>query len=114
MYVRVNRIGVMASGWDRRGRRRQPGQERGLRPLYPELPPSWLSRVIRVAMPAERWTVLDHLVAAVRPDAGTGARAAGQVLMHLMDGAGHAAPRAAWLDFERDKGLRLLRASRAA
>ena len=32
----------MALKRDRRGRRRQIGQERGLRPLYPELPPSWL------------------------------------------------------------------------
>jgi len=65
-------------------------------------------------MPLPHWTVLDDLVATVRPAAGTGARAAGQVLMDLMGQAGHVVPRTAWLDFERDKGLRLLRASRAA
>jgi hypothetical protein len=65
-------------------------------------------------MPVARWTEFDDLVATVRQQAGTGARAAGHVLMDLMDQTGREAPRAAWLDFERDKARRLLRASRAA
>jgi hypothetical protein len=64
-------------------------------------------------MPVERWVELDDLVGAARPEAGTGARAAGAVLMDLL-AAGREAPRADWLDFERDKARRLLRASRAA
>jgi hypothetical protein len=65
-------------------------------------------------MPVERWAELDDLVGAARPEAGTGARAAGAVLMDLLDRAGRETPRADWLDFERDKARRLLRASRAA
>ena len=65
-------------------------------------------------MPAERWTQLDDLVASARHAASTGARAAVQVLMALMEQAGGEAPRASWLDFERDKALRLLRTNRAA
>jgi hypothetical protein len=34
--------------------------------------------------------------------------------MDLLDRAGRETPRADWLDFERDKARRLLRASRAA
>src|SRR5262249_5155739 len=95
---------------DSRGRRRTPGQERGLRPLFPELPGQWLSRAIRIAMPGASWAELDALTAAAQAGATTGARAAGQVLMALMaahervDGpAGH------WLDFEREKGPRTAR-----
>jgi hypothetical protein len=65
-------------------------------------------------MPVERWTQFDDLLATVRHEASTGARAAGQVLMALMEEEGGEAPRASWLDFERDKALRLLRANRAA
>src|SRR5262245_21437522 len=99
---------------DRQGRRRRLGQERGLRPLYPELPPGWLSRAIRVSMPVERWAAFDDFVATVRHEAATAARATGHALMDLMDHAGREAPRASWLDFERDKGLRLLRGGQAA
>jgi hypothetical protein len=99
---------------DRWGRRRGAGQERGLRPLYPELPPSWISRALRVSMPAVRWAEFDDLVAGARDEAGTGARAAGHVLMDLMDRAHPEPGRADWLDFERDKALRLLGTSRAA
>jgi hypothetical protein len=99
---------------DSRGRRRADGQERGLRPLYPGLPPGWRSRALRIALPDRRWREFDALVARARSTAPSEARAAGEVLMGLMDAAGrHPAPH--WLDWEREKTLRLLReADRAA
>jgi len=48
---------------DRLGRRRQPGQHRGLRPLFPALPPDCQSRLMRVAMSAAAWARLDALIA---------------------------------------------------
>jgi hypothetical protein len=49
---------------DRLGRRRQPGQQRGLRSLFPTLPSDCQSRLMRVAMSGGAWTRLDVLVAA--------------------------------------------------
>jgi hypothetical protein len=61
-----------------------------------------------------RWAEFDALVERARDEEGTGARAVGHALMDLMDGA-HGRPGGPdWLDFERDKALRLLGASRAA
>ena len=98
---------------DSRGRRRQDGQERGLRSLYPELPRAWLSRALRISMPRARWLEFDGRVSAAVAE--TRARAAGQVLMALMDGSEARGREPHWLDFERDKARRLLLgASRAA
>ena len=60
---------------DRRGRRRQPDQERGLRPLHPLLPGQWTSKALRVAMSAEDWARFEALVReASRPQAPTQAQ----------------------------------------
>jgi hypothetical protein len=99
---------------DARGRRRAEGQERGLRPLYPRLPQGWVSRALRVSMPAARWDQLTALVARARPEAPTEARAAGQVLMGLMDAAEAGIGEQHWLDWEREKTLRLLRETQRA
>jgi len=48
---------------DRLGRRRQPAQHRGLRSLFPVLPPDCQSRLMRVAMSAAAWARLESLVA---------------------------------------------------
>lgn len=96
---------------DRRGRRRQPDQERGLRPLYPPLPRQWTSKALRVAMSEEDWSRFEALVRRAAVQAPTQARAQGVVISHLLDGA--VPPRPApgpldWLDWERQKTLRLL------
>ncbi len=97
------------------GRRRSEGQERGLRPLYPPLPGEWMSRAIRIAMPALRWTQFEAFVARTGEGAQTTARAAGRALMALMDAETESTRAAHWLDWERDKARRLLaEAGRAA
>ncbi len=97
---------------DRRGRRRSPEQERGLRPLHPLLPPSWMSRALRVAMSAEDWARFDALVNEASYRAPTQARAVGEVIAGLI----HESPRANpgptdWMDWERQKAIRLLRSA---
>jgi hypothetical protein len=99
---------------DRRGRRRQPDQERGLRPLFPLLPQEWTSKPLRVAMSEHDWARFEGLVESVAPQAPTHARACGIVLSDLMRGAPlaqtHAGP-LDWMDWERRKTLRLLRSA---
>jgi hypothetical protein len=99
---------------DARGRRRAAGQERGLRPLYPRLPAGWISRALRASMPAARWQQLDDWIARARAGAPTEARAAGQALMALLDAAETTSREQHWLDWEREKTLRLLHAARRA
>lgn len=99
---------------DRLGRRRRPGQERGLRPLHPLLPGHWTSKALRVAMSREDWDRFDSLVAAVATQGSipTQARAHGEAITRLMDaaGAGRAVPGPLdWMDWERQKTLKLLR-----
>jgi hypothetical protein len=96
---------------DRRGRRRQPDQERGLRPLHPLLPEQWTSKALRVAMSEADWARLEGLVRELATGAPTQARAYGQTLSYLI----HAVPAPEpmpgplhWLDWERRKALRLL------
>ena len=96
---------------DRRGRRRQPNQERGLRPLHPKLPRQWTSKAIRVAMSGEDWARLEALVQSAAEEAPTLARAHGLAISKLLDTA---LPRPApgpldWQEWERQKTLRLLR-----
>src|SRR3954471_11754424 len=99
---------------DRRGRRRQPNQERGLRPLHPPLPRQWRSKAIRVAMSQEDWSRFEALVRSVAPEAPTQARAHGIVMSCLIR---HAVPQRPaqgpldWMDWERQKTLRLLRSA---
>ncbi|MBI3911901.1 MAG: hypothetical protein HY320_13340 [Armatimonadetes bacterium] len=99
---------------DTRGRRRAAGQERGLRPLYPPLPSGWVSRALRVAMPLAGWRQFNELVERLRPEEPTKARAAGQALMALMDAMEARAGDQHWLDWEREKTLRLLQEAHKA
>ena len=95
---------------DRRGRRRQPGQERGLRPLHPLLPPEWTSRALRVAMSAEDWARFEALVNEAMLRAPTQARAHGEAIARLMHERTRPSPGPIdWMDWERQKTLRLLR-----
>ena len=99
---------------DRRGRRRRPEQERGLRPLHPLLPGHWTSKAIRVAMSEKDWERFDDLVRAVlaQTQTPTQARANGRVVSKLMATAAAALPAPGpldWMDWERQKTLRLLR-----
>ena len=52
---------------DRRGRRRRPGQQRGLRPMHPLLPERWVSRALRVAMSELDWRRLEATGMSSRP-----------------------------------------------
>src|SRR4051794_34213336 len=95
---------------DRRGRRRHPEQERGLRPLHPLLPPEWTSRALRVAMSAEDWARFEVLVNEASPRTPTRARACGEAIARLMRERSRPAPGPFdWMDWERQKALRLLR-----
>lgn len=97
---------------DRLGRRRRPGQERGLRPLFPDLPDHWTSKVLRVAMSQEDWRRFDDFVRVLGAGALTQARAHGQTLSALMGSDAAAATEPGpldWMDWERRKAVRLLR-----
>jgi hypothetical protein len=63
---------------DALGRRRHPTQLRGLRSLFPTLPPDCRSRLVRVAMSAAAWRQLDDLLA--RSAAPTPPRALGELI----------------------------------
>lgn len=97
---------------DRRGRRRRPDQERGLRPLFPLLPEQWTSRALRVAMSANDWARFEALVADVAPETPTHARACGLTISRLMSQAsGRPATDPGpldWMEWERRKTQRLL------
>ena len=96
---------------DRLGRRRRPGQDRGLRPLYPILPQEWVSKVLRVAMSEADWARFEALAAGAAATASTQARANGLVVSSLLDAADQAESEPDplnWLDWERRKVLRLL------
>ena len=90
---------------DRHGRCRQPGQERGLRPLYPLLDSGWESRVLRMAMPIGLWRLFDRLVASF--PAPTLARSHGEAVTYLL--RREQTQTARWLDWDQQKQLRLLR-----
>jgi hypothetical protein len=60
-------------------------------------------------MPAARWEQFDRLVARFRPAVPTEARAVGEAVMALLEAAEAAPSEAHWLDWEREKTLRLLR-----
>jgi hypothetical protein len=118
----ANRLGVIGGGFimdrdrDSLGRRRQPDQERGLRPLHPLLPSHWMSKVLRVAMSREDWDRFDSLVRVTTSQTQplTQARANGEALSRLMDDAASARKTPGpldWMDWERQKTLRLLRSA---
>ncbi len=96
---------------DRIGRRRQPQQERGLRPLHPLLPQEWTSKALRVTMSEADWSRFEALARSLAPAAPTQARAYGLALSALMHSANLPEPQPGpldWMDWERRKTLRLL------
>jgi hypothetical protein len=64
------------------GRKRQPGQNRGLRPLFPKLPTSFESRAVRIAMTTSAWNRIDGLIAESATE--TRPRALGEVIEVLL------------------------------
>lgn len=81
-YVRMCFDWLVMETIDALGRRRQPGQNRGLRPLFPRLPESFDSRVVRIAMTRPAWSRLDTMLA---EDAGaTRPRAFGELLERML------------------------------
>jgi hypothetical protein len=96
---------------DRLGRRRSPGQERGLRPLHPLLPEEWISKALRVAMSESDWERFTALVERYKPIAPTQARAYGLALSDLLNSNAVPHPEPGpldWMDWEHRKTLRLL------
>lgn len=96
---------------DSRGRKRQPDQGRGLRPLHPLLPEQWVSKALRVAMSEGDWERFEALVRDLAAGAPTQARAYGQTLAHLVHSVPAPSPQPQnleWMDWERRKTLRLL------
>ncbi len=104
---------------DALGRRRTPGQNRGLRPLYPVLPQNVESRVMRVAMLRPAWERLDAMV--LEGGGGTRPRALGALLEKLLAAfdsktaaelryavAGEYAPASDWQDWQIHKERSLL------
>jgi hypothetical protein len=89
---------------DRRGRIRQPDQERGLRPLYPALDEGWESRALRVAMPIGLWRLFDRLVDFF--PSSTQARSFGEAIAYLLRRE-QGSP-GQWLDWEQEKQRRLI------
>ena len=83
---------------DSLGRRRQPSQNKGLRPLYPPLPSNLISRSIRVAMSATAWRRLEN--AAERGH--TRPRAIGEILERALE------PQPDWQDWQIRKEKQLL------
>ncbi len=97
---------------DRLGRRRDPEQGRGLRPLHPPLPQEWVSKVLRVAMSGKDWDQFEALAGACASIAPTQARANGIAIAGLLHDASAPRPEPGpmdWMDWERHKALRLLR-----
>lgn len=92
---------------DSLGRRRQPGQQSGLRSMHPVLPDAWLSRALRVAMSSEDWSKFEALASVLGSDEPSAARAYGQTIAHLI--AREVRPAPEWMDWERQKTLRLLK-----
>ena len=83
---------------DRRGRRRRPHQERGLRPMHPLLPGHWTSKAVRVAMSHEDWDRFEELVQSVMEQTRTPTQAGAWIGNLASDGnrrAGQSRPRPA-------------------
>lgn len=106
------------STYDALGRRRAPGQQRGLRPLHPPLPRGLRSRSIRVAMSERAWGLLEVVVA--RAGDRTPPRTVGRILEEALEAAARTRPVAApddasagtvtdWLQWQIDKEQALLR-----
>ena len=104
---------------DRLGRTRRPDQARGLRSLHPLLPRQWRSKAIRVAMSERDWERFALLIERIAPDAPTEARAFGITISTLLETVSGGSLRVnpgplAWMDWEQEKTLRLLRRATTA
>lgn len=81
--------------------------------MHPLLPPRWVSRAVRVAMSGDDWRRFDQLVALMAVTAPTQARAVGEAISALLHATRGADARPMhWMDWERQKTLRLLRSVR--
>jgi len=87
---------------DSLGRRRQPGQTRGLRPLFPPLPKGERSRVIRVAMSQLGWAALERVVRTSHQP--TPPRAVGELLERALG----TLPNSDWQEWQIRKEKQLL------
>ncbi len=87
---------------DSLGRRRDPHQNRGLRPLHPPLDGGHTSRSIRVAMSERAWAALDRATKLSR--ALTKPRAIGE----LLEAALGTAPGPDWQEWQIRKEKQLL------
>jgi hypothetical protein len=87
---------------DSLGRRRDPAQNRGLRPLHPKLEGGHRSRSVRVAMSERAWAALERAVklsrAATRPCA----------IGELLEEALGTSPGADWQEWQIRKEKQLL------
>ena len=94
------------------GRRRQPGQNSGLKRPEP-LPDGWQGRSIRISLPESDWLLLDSLIANLAPDGASRSMAMGKVLHQLLSEHQRSAQFQwspdDWMEWERRKTLRLLR-----
>ncbi len=78
--------------------------------MHPLLPASWMSRALRVAMSSDDWARFDQLVSEASCRTPTQARAAGEVIAGLIhESPGANSGPSNWMDWERQKTLRLLR-----
>ncbi len=93
------------------GRRRHPLQNRGLRPLFPKLPPEVQTRAVRIAMRRLSWDRMAGLLASI--PAPTAPRALGQLLERFLAAGSGAPPSRAvdWQAWQIQKEQRLLQAS---
>lgn len=83
-----------------------------MRPIHPLLPPEWISRAVRVAMSAADWQALDVLAERAAVRTPSQARALGEAISTLIQAARREEARPPdWMDWERQKTLRLLRAA---
>jgi hypothetical protein len=84
--------------------------------MHPLLPGHWTSKPVRVAMSQEDWERFEGLVrhVAAQVQAETQARAHGLVISKLMETASMTKTTPSpldWMDWERQKTLRLLRSA---
>lgn len=87
---------------DSLGRRRQPTQSRGLRPLFPPLDPTQRSESVRIAMTERAWQALDGHV--TQSHAPTKPRAIGDLLERALGTANTID----WQEFQIRKEKQLL------
>jgi hypothetical protein len=87
---------------DSLGRRRQPTQNKGLRPLYPRLPRAFRSAVLRIAMSDRGWAALE------RETHTTSATTRPRAIGHILERALGTVPNIDWQDWQIRKEKQLL------